>query len=85
MLQFLRARQIASANNFAEARGWITIGFGRCRNAAGDDIRAVRRMSELSPTVGITPLIKCDDFSESNDAEAFERMVKSGSAKWLKV
>ena len=85
MLQFLCANRVDAANEFAQARGWVCVGFGHYLTAGGDHVRVVRQLRDLPPTVGaVVSLYRCHDFAESVDVPAFERMVKSGEARWIK-
>jgi hypothetical protein len=85
MLQFLCANRVDNANAFAQARGWVAVGLGHYLTAAGDHVRVVRQFRDMVPTAGaVVSLYRCYDFAESADAAAFERLVKSGEARWIK-
>jgi hypothetical protein len=84
-LHFLVCGRLSSAGEFAEARDWRGVGYGRYLTPGGNDVRAVRRMADMTPALGIIQLIKCHDFAESSDVGAFEALVKTGAARWLKV
>lgn len=75
---------------FKEAgrRGWERIARNRFVTAAKDDVRVVRRFTDMVPAKdGPTRLVKAPDFpaetAEGSEAAKFERFVADGHGVWI--
>lgn len=66
----------------AEARGWTRIAAWRFAGPDKDDIRVVRRFSDLGPGTPLT-LIKASDYEDNPEKERFEKFVDAGHARWV--
>lgn len=71
----------------AAARGWTRLARSRFATQAKDDVRVVRRFSDMIPLAGKTMMIKAADFPDEPKAESqaalFEAFVASGSGEWV--
>lgn len=71
----------------AEARGWTRIARSRFATPAKDDVRVVRRFSDMVPLPGRTPLVKAADFpaepASGSQAALFAEFVAAGSGEWI--
>ena len=66
----------------AQERGWERIAAYRFAGPDKDDIRVVRRFSDLAPGTPLL-LIKGSDYEENEDRKKFEEFVAAGHGKWV--
>jgi hypothetical protein len=77
-------------------RGWIGIARLRYVTPEKDDVRIVRRASDLVPLAGKTPMLRGSDYEDgpaSDDEQAMNRWIKekdvfdsfvaSGAGEWI--
>ena len=88
MIVYLVAVSEIEAFKDAGRRGWERIARNRFVTQAKDDVRVVRRFTDLVPSKdGPTRLVKAADFpadpEEGTDAAEFERFVAAGHGVWI--
>lgn len=88
MIFYLVATNEIEAFKEAGRRGWERIARNRFVTPAKDDVRVVRRFTDLVPAKdGPTRLVKAADFpaepEDDTDAAAFGRFVADGHGVWI--
>ena len=85
-----------AASAFASSKKWDRIGYTRWATPENDDIRFIRRASDMIPMTASTPMMRAPDFDEGPQAEhlkkqwakereAFERFVIEGNGTWVTI
>ena len=78
----------------AAERGWERIAMARFATPAKDDIRVIRRYTDLLPMAGKTPMLKGGDYDSGPDndyllegwvreKERFDQFVTEGHGVWV--
>jgi hypothetical protein len=85
MLRYLVVGRASDAFEYGRVRGWHRLGLARYATPERDDVRVVERAAEIFPVSGGIELIKGPGYEELEDrAEAFERLVAEGGARWIR-
>ncbi|HVB15839.1 MAG TPA: hypothetical protein VNF04_04845 [Stellaceae bacterium] len=82
-IKFLIAATEQSGVAEARKRGWTQIAFARFATPDKDDVRVVRRFSELPAVPGGPTLIRGEDFGENPEADKFEALIAEGNGTWV--
>jgi hypothetical protein len=82
-VQFLIAATEHSGVAEARERGWTQIAFARFATPEKNDVRVVRKFSELPAVPGGPAMIRGKDFAENPEAEKFEALVAEGNGAWV--
>jgi hypothetical protein len=85
VIRYLLVDSQASAAEFASARGWEAIGFGKFLTPAGDHVIAATRPTDLFPSRAPLEFMRTPGFAENPFAGHFESMLKAGTARLIKL
>ena len=83
MLFFLVCGNEAIGNAECLARGWTQVGAARFFTPERDDVRVIRRFTDMALLPGGTWLMAGRDFGDNPERKAFVDLVGLGAAKWV--
>lgn len=83
MLYFLVCADEAAGVTECHERGWTQVGVARFYTPARDDVRVIRRFTDMALLPGGTWLMAGRDFARNPEAKAFADLVALGAAKWI--
>ena len=66
------------------SRGWTQVGVARFYTPARDDVRLVRRFTDMALLPGGTWLMAARDYARNPEREHFNKLIELGAAKWVK-
>lgn len=83
MLFFLVCADEANGATECLARGWTQVGFARFFTPSRDDVRVVRRFTDIALLPGGTWLMAGPDYMQNSERDAFDNLVSAGVARWV--
>jgi hypothetical protein len=78
MIRYLLVDNQASAAEFASARGWEAIGFGKFLTPAGDHVIAATRPTDLFPSRAPLEFMRTPGFAENPSPAPSSLCLKRG-------
>lgn len=84
MLYFMVCAEEAAGEAECRGRGWSQVAFGRFYTPDRDDVRVIRRFTDMTLLPGGTLLMAGPGFLENPDRGSFEGLVSGGHARWVK-
>lgn len=83
MLFFLICADEVSGRAECAARGWTQAGIARFFTPQRDDVRVIRRFTDMALLPGGTWLMAGSDYMLNPERDAFDNLVSAGVAKWV--
>jgi hypothetical protein len=83
MLYFLVCADEVAGCAECHERGWTQVGAARFYTPARDDVRVIRRFTDMALLPGGTWLMAGRDFAQNPEAQHFLDLTKLGAARWM--
>lgn len=83
MIYFMVCGSEAAGRAHCRSRGWTQVGVDRFYTPERDDVRVVRRFTDIALLPGGTYMMAGPDYGRNAERGEFDRLVEIGRAQWV--
>lgn len=83
MIYFIVCGSEATGREHCRSRGWTQVGVDRFYTPERDDVRVVRRFTDIALLPGGTYMMAGPDYGRNAERGEFDRLVEIGRAVWV--